>query len=242
MTESNHANHTNVDPEDIARFNEIADKWWDKSGPCKTLHDINPVRVNFIARHIGLQDQNILDVGCGGGILTESLALAGANMTGIDLAHENVRVATDHATNAGLAIDYQEISIEALATEKPAFFDHVTCLELLEHVPDPHQVIEAISRTVKPGGFVFLSTLTRTPLAFLGAIVGAEYLLRLLPTGTHQFNQFIKPSELTSMLESSDLELVDLCGMDYNPLTRRANLSESIKINYILAARKKADH
>lgn len=228
----------NVNPAEVAKFERLASRWWDADGESRPLHDLNPVRFGYIASRVGLRASRALDVGCGGGLLSESLAAAGAEVIGIDMAPAVIDVARLHLLESGLKVDYRETSVEALAAELPAQFDVVTCLEMLEHVPDPSSVIRACSDLLKPGGRLFLSTLNRTPQAFASAIVGAEYLLRLLPKGTHQYAQFIKPSELAAALRGAGLELEDLRGMGYNPLTRKAWLSDSVGVNYLACALK----
>ena len=229
---------TNVNPAETAKFDKLAARWWDVNGESRPLHDLNPVRLNYVAERIVLKGARLLDVGCGGGILSEALARAGAQVTGIDLAPRVLDVARLHLHESALTVDYREISIEALAQESPAAFDAIACMELLEHVPDPGSVIAACAILLKPGGRLFLSTLNRTPLAFGAAIVGAEYALNLLPRGTHHYAQFIRPSELAAALRSASLELDDISGLAYNPLTRRARISQSIQVNYLACARK----
>ncbi len=228
----------NVNPAETAKFDRLAARWWDVNGESRPLHDLNPVRLNYIAERAALKGARVLDVGCGGGILSEALAVAGAAVTGIDLAPRVLDVARLHLHESGHQVDYREISVEALATEMPVAFDVVVCMELLEHVPDPGSTIAACAILLKPGGRLFLSTLNRTPLAFGAAIVGAEYALNLLPRGTHHYAQFIRPSELASALRSAGLELEDLSGLAYNPLTRRARIAQSTQVNYLACARK----
>ncbi len=228
----------NVDPAEVARFDRLASRWWDPDGESRPLHDLNPVRFGYVAARTRLQGAQALDVGCGGGLLSEALARAGARVTGIDLASSVLEVARLHLFESGLEVDYREISAESLAAESPARFDLVTCMEMLEHVPDPASVIEACHRLLKPGGRLFLSTLNRTPQSFAAAIVGAEHLLRLLPRGTHHYAQFIKPSEIARDLRAAGFELEDVSGMTWNPLTRRARLSPSVAVNYLVCARK----
>ncbi|MDR3385838.1 MAG: bifunctional 2-polyprenyl-6-hydroxyphenol methylase/3-demethylubiquinol 3-O-methyltransferase UbiG [Rudaea sp.] len=228
----------NVNPAETAKFDRLAARWWDPNGESRPLHDLNPVRLNYVAGRIALKAARVLDVGCGGGILSEALAAAGADVVGIDLAPRVLDVARLHLHESGRKIDYREISVEALAQEAPGAFDAITCMELLEHVPDPGSVVVACARLLKPGGRLFLSTLNRTPLAFGAAIAGAEYILNLLPRGTHHYAQFIRPSELASALRSAGLELEDLSGLGYSPLTRRAWIAQSTQVNYLACARK----
>jgi 2-polyprenyl-6-hydroxyphenyl methylase/3-demethylubiquinone-9 3-methyltransferase len=228
----------NVNPAETAKFDRLASRWWDPDGESRPLHDLNPVRLGYIAERCTLKGARALDVGCGGGLLSEVLARSGAQVTAIDLAPAVLDVARLHLHESGLAVDYREVSVEALAADMPAQFDVVTCMEMLEHVPDPASVIGACARLLKPGGRLFLSTLNRTPLAFGAAIVGAEHLLRLLPRGTHHYAQFLKPSEIAADLRAAGLVLDDLSGLAYNPLTRKAWLSGSVAVNYLACASK----
>ena len=228
----------NVHSAETAKFDKLAARWWDPDGESRPLHDLNPVRLNYVAQRIDLKGARVLDVGCGGGILSEALARAGAGVTGIDLAPRVLEVARLHLHESGQRVDYREISVEALAQEAAGSFDAVTCMEMLEHVPDPASVVAACATLLKPGGQMFLSTLNRTPLAFGTAIVGAEYALNLLPRGTHHYAQFIRPSELASALRAAGLELTDLSGIAYNPYTRRAWIAKSTQVNYLACARK----
>lgn len=230
----------NVDAAETAKFDRLASRWWDSDGESRPLHDLNPVRFNYIAQRLAPRGAKVLDVGCGGGILSESLAFAGADVIGIDLAPRVLEVARLHLHESGLRVDYREIGVEALAAESPAVFDAIACMEMLEHVPDPGSVIDACATLLKPGGRLFVSTLNRTPLAFGAAIVGAEYVLGLLPRGTHHYAQFIRPAELATALRASGLELEDVSGIAYNPLTRRAALTGSVQVNYLACARKPA--
>ena len=230
--------HSNVNPAETAKFDRLAARWWDPDGESRPLHDLNPVRLNYVAERVALTGARILDVGCGGGILSEALAAAGADVVGIDLAPRVLDVARLHLHESGRKVDYREISVEALAQESPGTFDAITCMELLEHVPDPASVVAACAVLLTPAGRLFLSTLNRTPLAFGAAIVGAEYALNLLPRGTHHYAQFIRPSELASALRGAGLELEDLSGLAYNPLTRRARMTQSTQVNYLACARK----
>jgi len=231
-------NAANVNPAETAKFDRLASRWWDPDGESRPLHDLNPVRLGYIAERCTLKGARALDVGCGGGLLSEALARSGAQITAIDLAPAVLDVARLHLHESGLAVDYREVSVEALAADMPAAFDVVTCMEMLEHVPDPASVIGACARLLKPGGRLFLSTLNRTPLAFGAAIVGAEHLLRLLPRGTHHYAQFLKPSEIAADLRAAGLVLDDLSGLAYNPLTRKAWLSGSVAVNYLACASK----
>jgi 2-polyprenyl-6-hydroxyphenyl methylase / 3-demethylubiquinone-9 3-methyltransferase len=230
----------NVNPAEVAKFERLASRWWDADGESRPLHDLNPVRFGYIAERVSLDSARALDVGCGGGLLSESLARAGASVIGIDLAAAVLDVARLHLLESGLEVDYRETSVETLAATMGAQFDVITCLEMLEHVPDPASVIRACSDLLKPGGRLFVSTLNRTPKSFATAIVGAEHVLRLLPRGTHHYAQFIKPSELAADLRAAGLQLEDLRGIGYNPLTRKAWLSDSVAVNYLACAIKPA--
>ena len=229
----------NADPAELAKFSDLAHRWWDPESEFRPLHQINPLRLNWIDGLATLSGKKVLDVGCGGGILSDSMARKGAQVTGIDLSSKALKVAQLHALEAGTAnVQYREVSAEALAGEAPASFDVVTCMEMLEHVPDPASVVKACSQLVKPGGWVFFSTLNRNPKSFLFAIVGAEYLLQLLPKGTHEYAKMIRPSELAAYSRQAGLELTQTRGMEYNPLTRRYWLSADTSVNYLLATRK----
>ena len=230
----------NVHPAETAKFDRLASRWWDPNGESRPLHDLNPVRLGYIADRVALKGARALDIGCGGGLLSEALARAGAHVTAIDLAPAVLDVARLHLHESGLTVDYRETSAEMLAQELPGQFDVITCLEMLEHVPDPASVIRACARLLKPGGKLFLSTLNRTPLAFGAAILGAEHVLRLLPRGTHHYAQFLKPSEIATDLRAAGLELDDLSGIAYNPLTRKAWLTPSVAVNYLACASKPA--
>ena len=225
---------TNADPLELEKFSELAHRWWDPQSEFKPLHDINPLRLDYIDSIEKLQQKQILDVGCGGGILAESMAARGAIVTGIDLAEKPLKVAELHLIESGRQVDYRKISAEALAAERPASFDAVTCMELLEHVPDPASTIAACAALVKPGGHVFFSTINRNPKAYLFAIIGAEYVLRMLPRGTHDYARFIKPSELSAMCRRAQLTVGGLSGMTYNPFTQRYALEADASVNYIL--------
>ncbi|MCK5354215.1 MAG: bifunctional 2-polyprenyl-6-hydroxyphenol methylase/3-demethylubiquinol 3-O-methyltransferase UbiG [Methyloprofundus sp.] len=225
----------NVHAHEIQKFGSQAERWWDRNGEFKTLHDVNPLRISFIQRFIGLQDQRLVDVGCGGGILTEGLAKKGANMLGIDLSEDLIDIADLHGLESGINASYKKISAEALAEAEPESFDHVVCMEMLEHVPEPGSVIAACAQMVKPGGYVFFSTLNRKPKAYLLAIVAAEHILKMLPAGTHDYKTFIKPSELSQSARNAGLELQAMIGIQYNPLTKNFSLNDDIDINYIAA-------
>jgi 2-polyprenyl-6-hydroxyphenyl methylase / 3-demethylubiquinone-9 3-methyltransferase len=227
-------NTTNVDAAELNKFSELAHKWWDKTSEFKPLHDINPLRLNYIDMAVSLKGKTVLDVGCGGGILSESMAEKGAKVTGIDLGEKALKVAQLHSLDSGVAVDYQLVSVEELAKKKPASFDVVTCLEMLEHVPDPASVVAACAKLVKPGGHVFFSTINRNPKAYLFAVIGAEYVLNMLPRGTHDYTKFIKPSELASWMRPVDLSLSGQIGMSYNPLTQNYWLSDDTSVNYMM--------
>jgi 2-polyprenyl-6-hydroxyphenyl methylase / 3-demethylubiquinone-9 3-methyltransferase len=228
----------NVNPAEIEKFGSMASHWWDPDGDFKTLHQINPLRLKLIDETVGLRDKKVLDVGCGGGILAESMAEKGAQVTAIDLAEALIDVAELHSLDSGIQLDYQLISVEQLAEQQPGQFDTVTCMEMLEHVPDPSAIIQACSALVKPGGYVFLSTLNRNPKSYLLSIVGAEYILGMLPKGTHDYASFIKPSELAAWCRQVDLELCDSVGIEYNPLNQRFSVSKDISVNYICVFKK----
>lgn len=231
----------NADPRELQRFEAVASTWWDPQGPLKTLHGMNPIRLQFIKEQAPLAGQRVLDVGCGGGLLSESLAQAGAHVTGIDLAHEALLVARLHAAENGLSIDYRETAVEDLAQQKAEpLFDVVTCLEMLEHVPDPVSVVRACASLVKPGGHVFFSTINRTPKAWLLAVVGAEYLLNLLPRGTHEYGRFIRPSELASWMRSAHLTTLRTRGLRYLPFIDHYSLSPDIDVNYLVCAQRES--
>jgi 2-polyprenyl-6-hydroxyphenyl methylase/3-demethylubiquinone-9 3-methyltransferase len=229
--------HSNADSQELARFSDVAPRWWDADGPMRPLHELNPLRLAFVAQRQSLQGSLIADIGCGGGILSESLARAGARVTAVDLAEDAIAVAQMHALEAGLSIDYRLQSAEALAELEPASFDAVTCMEMLEHVPDPVAVLGACSRLLKPGGRLFVSTLSRTAKAFALGIVGAEYVLGLLPRGTHRYERFIRPSELRRALVSLGLIDLEFSGLSYDPFTRQARLVDDLSVNYLVAAR-----
>ena len=230
----------NADPAELDKFGELAHRWWDPNSEFKPLHDINPLRLDWIDAAIGLHGKHILDVGCGGGLLSEGMAVRGAEVTGIDLSEKPLGVARLHLLESGQKVDYRKISAEQMAEEKPGAFDAVTCLEMLEHVPDPASIVASCARLVKPGGQVFFSTLNRNPKAYLFAVIGAEYLLQMLPKGTHDFARFIKPSELTRWCKQSGLEPDELIGMTYNPLTRHYALGRDTDVNYLIRATRNA--
>lgn len=231
----------NADAAEVAKFDAMAARWWDPEGPFKTLHDINPLRLGFIDARARLAGKDVIDVGCGGGLLAEAMAERGARVSGIDLAESSLAVARLHLLETGRQVDYRRISAEELAAESPATADVVTCMELLEHVPDPDTLVTACARLVRPGGSVFFSTLNRTPKAYLFAIVGAEYLLRMLPQGTHDYARFIRPSELGLWLRTAGLEVRELVGLGYNPLTRRYSMGQDVDVNYLVHAVKTQD-
>jgi 2-polyprenyl-6-hydroxyphenyl methylase/3-demethylubiquinone-9 3-methyltransferase len=223
----------NVDPAEIAKFDSAAPRWWDPDGEFRPLHDLNPVRLDYIDGRVGLAGRRVADVGCGGGLLAEGMARRGARVLGIDLSSQAVAVAKLHALESGVAVDYREMAAEALASAEPGAFDLVTCLEMLEHVPDPAAVVAATARLVRPGGDVVFSTINRNARSFALAIVGAEYLMRLLPMGTHRYARLIRPSELSRWARAAGLELVDLAGLAYDPFARRARLSGDVSVNYL---------
>jgi len=229
----------NIDPQEVAKFDALASRWWDTGSEFRPLHEINPLRLDYIDAHCGgLDQQQVLDVGCGGGILAESMALRGAIVTGIDMAAAPLEVARLHLHESGARVDYRQMAAEELAGQQAGHWDVVTCMELLEHVPDPAQLIQSCAELVRPGGHVFLSTINRNPIAYLQAIVGAEYLLRMLPRGTHDYARFIRPAEIGHWLRQAGLELQDMTGLSYNPLSRRYRLGRNIDVNYMLHARR----
>ncbi len=232
---------SNVDPIEIEKFSQLAHKWWDANSEFKPLHDINPLRLNYVNQLASLAGKTVLDVGCGGGILAESMAGLGANVTGIDLAEKSLQVAKLHLLESGKKVDYRNVSVEALAIEQPAQYDVVTCLEMLEHVPNPASIIKACATLVKPGGWVFFSTLNRNPKSYLFAIIGAEYVLNMLPKGTHDYAKFLKPSELAQSCRNAKLDVMDLIGMSYNPISKVYSLGKDTDVNYMMACRKDSE-
>jgi 2-polyprenyl-6-hydroxyphenyl methylase/3-demethylubiquinone-9 3-methyltransferase len=233
------SNTQNVDPNEIRKFEELASRWWDKNSEFKPLHDINPLRANWIDNLAPVAEKKVLDVGCGGGILAEALAQRGAQVTGIDMGDAPLGVAKLHQLESGLSIDYQKSTAEDFAKQHENAFDTITCLEMLEHVPDPSSVVRACAKMVKPGGHVFFSTINRNPKAFLFAIIGAEYVLRLLPRGTHEYAKFIRPSELANWSREADLQVNKMTGLLFNPLTKKYKLSDSdMDVNYMISTQK----
>ena len=228
----------NVDAAEVAKFDALAARWWDPESEFRPLHEINPLRLDWIREHVDLTGRRVLDVGCGGGILTESMAAAGATVTGIDMAEGPLAVARLHQIESGAEVEYQQATAEELAARHPGAFDVVTCLEMLEHVPSPPQVIQSVCQLVKPGGHVFFSTINRNPKSFLFAIVGAEYILRLLPAGTHEYQKFIRPSELEAWSRSAGLELQSSMGLHYNPFSREYSLGPNVDVNYMMHYRR----
>ena len=229
---------TNADPAEIQKFEALAARWWDPNSEFKPLHEINPLRLDYVDRLAGLAGKTVVDVGCGGGILAESMAARGARVLGIDLGEMPLRVAELHSLESGISVDYRRVSVETLAEEQPASFDLVTCMEMLEHVPDPASVVAACGRLVRPDGWVFFSTLNRNPKSYLFAILGAEYILGLLPRGTHDFARFIRPSELDAWVQSAGLRITRLTGLIYHPLLRQYALAEGqVDVNYLAACR-----
>jgi 2-polyprenyl-6-hydroxyphenyl methylase/3-demethylubiquinone-9 3-methyltransferase len=229
---------SNVDNAELDKFSVLAHKWWDKNSEFKPLHEINPLRLQYIDTRSHLRGKRVLDVGCGGGILSESMAQAGAIVTGIDLGEKALNVAKLHSLESGVSVDYQRIAVEALAAAQPASFDVVTCMEMLEHVPDPASVVRACAQLVKPGGQVFFSTIHRNPKAYLLAVIGAEYILNMLPRGTHDYAKFIKPSELASWMRDAELTLQDQVGLHYQPFTQQYSLNSNVSVNYMVHAQK----
>ena len=231
----------NADAAELAKFSELAHRWWDPESEFRPLHQINPLRLEWIEGLAGLSSKTVLDVGCGGGILSDSMARKGASVTGIDLSTKALRVARLHALEAQTPnLQFREVSVEALAAEQPASFDVVTCMEMLEHVPDPASVVQACARLVKPGGWVFFSTINRNAKAFALAIVGAEYILNMLPRGTHEYAKLLRPSELAASCRAAGLDVTHTCGLEHNPLTRRYWLGNDTSVNYMFAARRAA--
>lgn len=231
----------NVDPAEIAKFEELASRWWDRNSEFKPLHEINPLRVNYIDQRSPLAEQRVLDVGCGGGILSEAMALRGAKVTGIDMGEAPLGVARLHQLESGAKVDYFQTTAEELAEDQPGYYDVVTCLEMLEHVPNPASVIRACATLCKPGGDLYFSTINRNPKSFAFAILGAEYVLQLLPKGTHEYRKFIRPSELSGWIRENDLRLEDMTGLTYNPVTRQYRLNDrDVDVNYMVHVKKPA--
>ena len=224
----------NADPAELEKFGDLAHRWWDPNSEFKPLHEINPLRIDWIDRNVGLAGKRLLDVGCGGGLLSEGMAVRGANVTGIDLSEKPLAVAKLHLLESGQKVDYRKIAVEQLAEEMPGAFDAVTCMEMLEHVPNPASVVTACARLVKPGGQVFFSTLNRNPKSYLFAVIGAEYVLKMLPKGTHDYAKFIKPSELARWAKQAELEPDELIGMSYNPFNQQYSLGTDTSVNYLL--------
>jgi 2-polyprenyl-6-hydroxyphenyl methylase/3-demethylubiquinone-9 3-methyltransferase len=238
MSDSAH----NVDHAEISKFEELAARWWDPNSEFKPLHEINPLRLDYIDRTASLTGKDVLDVGCGGGILSESMAVRGAKVTGIDMGEMPLKVAELHTLESGVEVEYRQVPVESLAIESPQGFDIVTCMEMLEHVPDPASVVGACAQLVRPGGFVFFSTINRNPKSYLLAIIGAEYLLRMLPRGTHDYARFIRPSELDGWIRAAGMRSTDITGMTYNPLTASYRLSkDDVDVNYLVTCRLEDD-
>ncbi len=230
-------NNINIDPIEMEKFNQLAHRWWDPNSEFKPLHEINPLRLNYIKQLVNLDGKVVLDVGCGGGILSESMAESGANVTGIDLGEKPLKVAKLHLLETGNKVDYRLIAAEDLAKEQPNYYDIITCMEMLEHVPDPESIVRSCGLLIKPGGWVFFSTLNRNPKSYLLAVIGAEYVLNLLPRGTHDYAKFIKPSELARMARGAGLDVETITGMTYNPITKIYSLVRDSSVNYIMAYR-----
>lgn len=228
----------NVDPAELAKFGELASRWWDPHSEFKPLHDINPLRLNYIDKLVSLSGKRVIDIGCGGGILAESMAVKGAAVTGIDLSEKPLNVAKLHLLETGQRVDYRLISAEDIAPEQPGAFDCVTCMEMLEHVPDPASTVRACAALARPGGWLFFSTINRNPKSFLFAIVGAEYVLNMLPKGTHEYRRFLTPAELSSKIRDAGLTVTEFTGMTYNPVTKHYALGSDVSVNYIVACRK----
>jgi 2-polyprenyl-6-hydroxyphenyl methylase/3-demethylubiquinone-9 3-methyltransferase len=231
------AQHHNVDHNEIGKFDELASRWWDPDSEFRPLHEINPLRLEWIEKQAGMAGSKVIDVGCGGGILAESMAVRGADVTGIDMAPTPLQVAKLHLKESGQQVDYQQATAEHMAGEHSGQFDVVTCMEMLEHVPDPASVVAACAKLAKPGGWVFFSTINRNPKSFVMAIIGAEYVLNLLPKGTHEYAKFIRPSELTTWSRAAGLELKEMIGMHYNPFSKQYSLGPGVDVNYIISCR-----
>ncbi len=230
----------NADPQELNKFGDLAHRWWDPNSEFKPLHDINPLRLGWIDRNCGLKGRKIIDVGCGGGLLSEGMAALGAEVTGIDLGEKALGVAKLHLLESGLKVDYRHIAAEDMAKHEPASFDVVTCLEMLEHVPDPASIVRACAQMVKPGGTVFFSTISRNPKAYLFAVIGAEYILNMLPRGTHDYARFLRPAELARLCREAGLSVAEVVGMSYNPLVRTYSLGSDTSVNYLIRARRDA--
>lgn len=228
----------NADPRELDKFGDLAHRWWDPNSEFRPLHDINPARLAWIEHHIELKGKQVLDVGCGGGLLSEGMAAKGAITTGIDLSERPLGVARLHLFESGLSVNYRQISVEALAAEAPATLDVITCMEMLEHVPQPQSIVQSCAKLLKPGGYAFFSTINRNLKAYLLAVVGAEYVMRLLPRGTHDYSRFIRPSELVAHCRHTGLSVTEVAGMSYNPFTRQANLCDDTEVNYLVCARR----
>lgn len=233
----NQEQSANIDPIEIAKFEQLAARWWDRNSEFKPLHEINPLRLDFIKKHVDINNRKVLDVGCGGGILSESMALSGAKVTGIDMGKAPLSVAKLHLLESGAEVDYRQITVEQLAESEAGQYDIVTCMEMLEHVPDPASVIAACKRLVSENGYVFFSTINRNPKSYLFAILGAEYILRLLPKGTHEYSKFIKPSELDAWARQTHMQLAEIKGMTYNPFNQSYKLGRDTDVNYLVAYR-----
>lgn len=231
---------TNADPHELQKFSDLAHRWWDPNAEFKPLHELNPVRLDWIDAHAHLAGKRVLDIGCGGGILSESMAGLGANVKGIDLSHEALGVADLHSLESGVTVEYEEIAAESLAAREPASYDVVTCMEMLEHVPEPAAIVAACAALVKPGGWVFFSTLNRNVKSYLLAVVGAEYIARMLPRGTHDYARFIRPSELAGFVRAARLNTADIKGIAYHPISKHFALSDDTSVNYLLACRREA--
>ena len=237
-TSATTTNNNNVDQAELAKFGALAARWWDPHSEFKALHDINPLRLNWIDKHVGLNGKRVIDIGCGGGILAESMAARGADVTGIDLSEKPLKVAQLHLLESGQKVDYRLIAAEEIAHQQPAHFDCVTCMEMLEHVPGPASTVRAAAVLATPGGWVFFSTLNRNPKSFLLAIIGAEYVLNMLPKGTHEYRRFITPAELSAMARDAGLVVTEFIGMTYNPFSKVYALNDDVSVNYIVACRK----
>lgn len=230
----------NADPHELAKFGDLAHRWWDPNSEFKPLHDINPLRVGWIDKNCPLAGKRVIDVGCGGGLLSEAMAKLGADVTGIDLGEKALGVAKLHLLESGLKVDYQHVAAEEIAARSPARFDVVTCLEMLEHVPDPASIVAACAKLVKPGGTVYFSTISRNPKAYLFAVVGAEYILNMLPRGTHDYAKFLRPAELARLCRAAGLSVAEIVGMSYNPLAKSYSLGKDTSVNYLIRARRDA--